>query len=52
MARGAASTEARIAAAATMGALSAALLDWADGEDPHLGSAIDAALHVLHGDSR
>jgi AcrR family transcriptional regulator len=50
--RGVAKSEARIAAAATMGALSAALLDWADGDDPDLGTTIDAALHVLLGDSR
>ena len=50
--RGAAKTEARIAAAATMAALSAALLDWADGDDPDLGTAIDAALRVLQGDRR
>jgi AcrR family transcriptional regulator len=50
--RGVAKTEARIAAAATMGALSASLLDWADGDDPDLGTAIDAALHVLQGDPR
>jgi len=50
--RGASPTEARIAAAATLGALSAALLDWADGEDPDLGSAINAALHVLGGGER
>jgi hypothetical protein len=35
-----------------MGALTAALLDWADGDDPDLGTAIDAALHVLQGDAR
>jgi AcrR family transcriptional regulator len=50
--RGVAKTDARIAAAATMGALSAALLDWADGDDPDLGTAIDAALRVLQGDPR
>lgn len=47
--RGALLSEARIAAAATMGALTAALLDWADGDDPDLGVAIDAALRVLAG---
>jgi AcrR family transcriptional regulator len=50
--RGVAATDARIAAAATTGALSAALLDWADGDDPDLGTAIDAALRVLKGDPR
>jgi AcrR family transcriptional regulator len=50
--RGASKTEARIAAAATMAGLSAALLDWADGDDPDLGTAIDAALRVLQGDLR
>jgi len=45
-------TDARIAAAATMGALTAALLDWADGDDPDLGKAIESALRVLHGDLR
>jgi len=41
--------EARIAAAAMMGALNAALLEWADGEGSELGSAIDDALRVLEG---
>lgn len=50
--RGVEKTEARIAAAATMGALTAALLDWADGDDPDLGTAIDAALRVLRGEVR
>jgi len=50
--RGASESDARIAAAATMGALTAALLDWADGEEPDLGSAIDAALRVLAGGAR
>ena len=50
--RGAASADARIAAAATMGALSAALLDWADGDEADLGAAIDAALQVLNGGPR
>ena len=50
--RGAVKTEARIAAAATMAALSAALLDWADGDGADLGTAIDAALRVLRGESR
>ena len=49
VARGVSVLEARIAAAATMGALTAALLDWAEGDDPDLGSAIDAALRVLSG---
>src|SRR5215207_5311230 len=48
-ARGESASDARIAAAATMGALTAALLDWADGDDPDLGTAIDAALRVLAG---
>jgi AcrR family transcriptional regulator len=51
-ARGVPASDARIAAAATMGALTAALLNWADGDDPDLGTAIDAALHVLQGDAR
>lgn len=50
--RGVSTSDARIAAAATMAALTAALLDWADGDDPDLGTAIDAALHVLQGDPR
>lgn len=50
--RGVAQTDARIAAAATMGALSAALLDWADGNDPYLGTAIDSAFRVLKGEPR
>ncbi|MCC2031853.1 TetR family transcriptional regulator [Microbacterium allomyrinae] len=41
--------EARVAAAATIGALNAALLEWADGDDPDLGSAIEMALCVLTG---
>lgn len=49
-ARGVAKSEARVAAAATMAALSAALLQWADGTDPNLATAIDAAVHVLQGD--
>jgi len=47
--RGAPVSEARIAAAATMAALAAALLDWAEGDEPDLGAAIDAALRVLAG---
>lgn len=47
--RGGSKSDARIAAAATMGALSAALLDWADGDEPDLGTAIDAALRLLAG---
>jgi len=49
VARGVPLPEARIAAAATMGALTAALLDWADGDEPDLGVAIDTALRVLSG---
>jgi hypothetical protein len=30
-----------------MGALNAALLEWAEGEDPDLGTAIAAAARVL-----
>jgi len=52
VARGVPSSDARIAAAATMGALTAALLDWADGDEPDLGTAIDAALRVLAGGVR
>ena len=52
VARGVPALDARIAAAATMSALTAALLDWADGDDADLGSAIDAALRVLSGGSR
>ena len=50
--RGASASDARIAAAATMAALTAALLEWADGDDPDLGTAIDAALRVLAGGAR
>ena len=50
--RGVAKSDARISAAATMGALSAALLDWADGDDPDLGTAIDTALRVLKGEQQ
>ena len=49
-ARGIVAAEARIAAAATMGALSAALLAWAEGEDPDLGTAIASASRVLRGE--
>jgi len=52
IARGVPLPDARIAASATMGALTAALLDWADGDDPDFGVAIDAALRVLAGDAR
>lgn len=48
--RGVSRTDARVAAAAVMGALSAALLDWADGDDPELGTAIATALRVLKGE--
>lgn len=51
-ARGVTTTEARIAAAATVGALSAALLQWADGTDTDLVAAIDLARRVLQGDPR
>lgn len=47
--RGATTGEARVAAAAALGALNAALLEWADGDDPDLGSAIEMALRVLAG---
>jgi AcrR family transcriptional regulator len=48
--RGASEADSRIAAAATMGGLNAALLEWADGDDPDLGTAIATALRVLSGD--
>jgi hypothetical protein len=51
-ARGATIAESRVAAAAMIGALNAALLEWADGDDPDLGSAIDTALRVLAGGAR
>lgn len=47
--RGARGAEAKIAAAATIGALNAALLDWADGGESHLESAVEGALRVLAG---
>jgi len=47
--RGASADESRIAAAAMIGALNAALLQWADGDDAELGSAIGASLRVLEG---
>ena len=50
--RGETRSVARIAAAATMGALSAALLEWAEGDDPDLGNAIASALDVLGGSAR
>jgi len=49
--RGVDGREARIAAAAVIGGLTAALLDWADGGDPDLTSAIEAPFRVL-GDVR
>jgi AcrR family transcriptional regulator len=39
--------QARVAAAATVAALDAALLEWSLGDDDDLGSAIEAALDVL-----
>lgn len=50
--RGVSASDARIAASATMAALNAALLDWADGDEPDLGAAIGAALRVLAGGTR
>ena len=47
--RGTTIGDARVAAAATIGALNAALLEWAEGDDQDLGSAIEAALRVLAG---
>ena len=48
-ARGVADREARIAASATIAALNAALLHWAENSSDDLGSAITAALDVLEG---
>jgi AcrR family transcriptional regulator len=48
-ARGAGTLEARIAAAATVAALNAALLAWAEGPETPLGTAIEAAAAVLDG---
>lgn len=45
--RGAERADARIAAAAVLGALNAALLDWAATEGDDLGAAIERALRVL-----
>ena len=50
--RGVPQSDAHIAAAATIGALNAALLEWAEGDDPDLGSAIESALRVLAGGDR
>ena len=47
--RGTSTGDARVAAAATIGALNAALLEWADGDDPDLGSGIERALRILAG---
>mgnify|MGYP001797449036 CR=1 FL=1 len=47
--RGTSSSAARSAASAAVGALNAALLEWADGDEPDLGTAIDSALRVLGG---
>jgi AcrR family transcriptional regulator len=44
-------SESRIAAAATVAALNAALLDWAEGNETDLGIAIQAAVRIL-GSSR
>ena len=50
--RGVARADARIAAEAAIGALNAALLEWADRDEGTLGSAIDSALSVLSGGLR
>ena len=47
--RGTPIAEARVAAAAAIGALNAALLEWAEGDDADLGTAIHTALRVLEG---
>lgn len=47
--RGVERADARIAAAAALGALNAALLDWALTADDDLGAAIERALWVLEG---
>lgn len=47
--RGVNRADARIAAAAALGALNAALLDWVDGDDDDLGAAIERALRVVEG---
>jgi AcrR family transcriptional regulator len=47
--RGVGRADARIAAAAALGALNAALLDWAVTDDDDLGAAIERALRVLEG---
>ena len=50
IARGGSATASRIAAAASLGALNASLLAWADADDDaDLGGAIEAALRVLEG---
>ncbi|WP_235020123.1 TetR/AcrR family transcriptional regulator [Ruania rhizosphaerae] len=48
---GASGRDARIAAAALLAALTAALLDWAETDDGTLGEAIVSALDVLDGDT-
>jgi AcrR family transcriptional regulator len=45
--RGVSGIDAQIAAAATIAALNAALLAWADGDDADLGMAIGSAVRVL-----
>jgi AcrR family transcriptional regulator len=47
--RGVPGLEARIASAATIAALNAALLAWAEGAEAPLGTAIEAAAGVLEG---
>lgn len=48
--RGSEATEARIAAAASIAALNAALLQWAEGSKDELDVAIETALRVLKSD--
>jgi AcrR family transcriptional regulator len=50
LSRGVSHGDARIAAAAAIGALNAALLHWAEGSSDDLGAAITGALSVLKGD--
>lgn len=52
LSRGVPTAEARIAAAAAIAALNAALLQWAEDDSDDLGAAITTALRVLKGDEQ
>ncbi|MHA6693368.1 TetR/AcrR family transcriptional regulator [Homoserinimonas sp. A520] len=47
--RGVQRADARISAAAVLGALNAAILEWAEGDNDDLGAAVERALRVMEG---